>query len=526
MNEVTNTVHGGADVQDSEPLTLLQARDELRAMPAFLHPFADAIDAHMAKAGVPVAWMHDVVNGEGEPDKALSFSPDSFPLDDVLGFRSVSHEPLYAAPPSAEPAQSWPYGEGVYGPANAGVEPAQPVEAVDLTAFKRCVEALREMRIAFPDPDREVYRKATEALAQAGAALAHPRSTGDVWSVKVPAARVEEAILSMQGPDGEALDGTLWLGPLDDGTYGVHLSCDECPEEGSITLAVLPARTVEQAGEVEVRAWDKEHAERIRPSFEEWAKSKNFYMGRALPSISENGYSDRATDWAFRAWAFATLAKPRAVGVPEVVAYIDPDTLELHSASHIDWSRKNGVDVSYLEALVRMPVPVSAVDHYDQIDDTLLCGWAKAADAEIDGGDTPDDETGYAGYGATFTFDREQLSSFVRMVHSAQPRPVGVPDDLTDPGNPWRRAVEHAGYLVTQVDSYMKARGDAAIAFDQVEGADEPTDEQLAELKEANESAHEHWIGMRDGVYEFTKRRDRALATLAAAPAPGKGGEA
>lgn len=81
-----------------------------------------------------------------------------------------------------------------------------------------------------------------------------------------------------------------------------------------------PARPMEAA---DVGTWNEEHAERIRPSFEEWAKSKNFYMSCALPSISSNGYSDRATDWAFRAWAFATLTQPRPVSVPAAIVNLN-----------------------------------------------------------------------------------------------------------------------------------------------------------------------------------------------------------
>lgn len=46
----------------------------------------------------PVAWLHTVVADDGEPDQALSFSPDSFPLEGVAGYRKVSCQPLYAAP--------------------------------------------------------------------------------------------------------------------------------------------------------------------------------------------------------------------------------------------------------------------------------------------------------------------------------------------------------------------------------------------------------------------------------------------
>lgn len=43
----------------------------------------------------PVAWLHDVVATDGEPDHALSFAPDNFPLQGVGGFRSIGCQPLY-----------------------------------------------------------------------------------------------------------------------------------------------------------------------------------------------------------------------------------------------------------------------------------------------------------------------------------------------------------------------------------------------------------------------------------------------
>ena len=51
-----------------------------------------------ATRGEPVAYLHQVVCGDGEPDQALSFAPDNFPLAGVLGYRSLSHVPLYTAP--------------------------------------------------------------------------------------------------------------------------------------------------------------------------------------------------------------------------------------------------------------------------------------------------------------------------------------------------------------------------------------------------------------------------------------------
>lgn len=105
----------------------------------------------------------------------------------------------------------------------------------------------------------------------------------------------------------------------------------------------------------------------------------------------------------------------------------------------------------------------------------------------------------------------------------AAPRQA-VPYGLHDPDNPWRRAVEHAGYLVTNVEQYMEARNAENLAFEQVEGADDPSDEQVSELEAAQQATHDHWCGMRSGIYEFAKRRDRALATLAAAPSDGRMG--
>ena len=47
------------------------------------------------------------------------------------------------------------------------------------------------------------------------------------------------------GEGEEFMDCTAWVGDIenDDGskTYGLHIQCDECPEEGSITLAEFKA---------------------------------------------------------------------------------------------------------------------------------------------------------------------------------------------------------------------------------------------------------------------------------------------
>ncbi len=58
------------------------------------------------EAAAPVAYLHQVVSGDGEPDQALSFAPDNFPLAGTLGYRSLSHQPLFTAPVASQPAQS------------------------------------------------------------------------------------------------------------------------------------------------------------------------------------------------------------------------------------------------------------------------------------------------------------------------------------------------------------------------------------------------------------------------------------
>ncbi|HDS1648692.1 TPA: hypothetical protein QEL68_000376 [Stenotrophomonas maltophilia] len=66
----------------------------------------------------------------------------------------------------------------------------------------------------------------------------------DVWE------GVEFVIGGPSTGEGEAyLDSTAWIGDLmqDDGSsiYGLHLSCDECPEEGCVTLAEFAPPTAQ-----------------------------------------------------------------------------------------------------------------------------------------------------------------------------------------------------------------------------------------------------------------------------------------
>lgn len=54
-----------------------------------------------AKGGEAVAWLHDVIQADGETDHALSFSKNSFPLEGIGGFRSICATPLYTHPAPA-----------------------------------------------------------------------------------------------------------------------------------------------------------------------------------------------------------------------------------------------------------------------------------------------------------------------------------------------------------------------------------------------------------------------------------------
>ncbi len=79
----------------------------------------------------------------------------------------------------------------------------------------------------------------------------------DVWE------GVEFVIGGPSTGEGEAyLDSTAWIGDLmqDDGSsiYGLHLSCDECPEEGCVTLAEFAPPTAQA---VDQGRWSQGHAE-------------------------------------------------------------------------------------------------------------------------------------------------------------------------------------------------------------------------------------------------------------------------
>ena len=95
-----------------ELITHEQAKDALRKRVAYgagdgshhalLRDYIKQQEELAASASRPaweaVAWLHDVVQSDGEQDQALSFSPDSFPLKGVGGFESIKSTPLFLAP--------------------------------------------------------------------------------------------------------------------------------------------------------------------------------------------------------------------------------------------------------------------------------------------------------------------------------------------------------------------------------------------------------------------------------------------
>lgn len=90
-SEPLNSVSGYRDMASRK-----EAMGELRAKAQAL------LAAHPVEAiqptDEPVAYLHQVVSGDGDPDQALSFAPDNFPLSGTLGYRSLSHQPLFLAP--------------------------------------------------------------------------------------------------------------------------------------------------------------------------------------------------------------------------------------------------------------------------------------------------------------------------------------------------------------------------------------------------------------------------------------------
>lgn len=117
---------------------------------------------------------------------------------------------------------------------------------------------------------------------------------------------------------------------------------------------------------------------------------------------------------------------------------------------------------------------------------------------------------------------REELQNEVERlrekVDSARVGPCHRALTITSAKTPSRThtdfAVEHAGYLANAADALMVAAAALDEARQRHEDA-EPGDEASAAydvMYACEEARSEAWSGLREAVYEFRKRRDRALA--------------
>ena len=135
-----------------------------------------------------------------------------------------------------------------------------------------------ELLTAECDTDRHMIEIECAIAAIVAALRAAPAAAGvpDGWALvpkqfSIPAEAWDAAAFAYGGPatgEGEPhLDCTAWIGEVvgDDGerAHGLQISCDECPEEGSITLAEFPAAPKQRAAPAEQQdAGDADHIER------------------------------------------------------------------------------------------------------------------------------------------------------------------------------------------------------------------------------------------------------------------------
>lgn len=106
-------------------------------------------------------------------------------------------------------------------------------------------------------------------------------------------------------------DCTLWVGEIesDDGskTYGLHVSCDECPEEGSITLSEFSAAPLPIPAESLGR--DAEGVEGLA----QWIAGDDAGWGLAKLAVhcgaEDNATDDRPQTWTLDVAAFTELAR-------------------------------------------------------------------------------------------------------------------------------------------------------------------------------------------------------------------------
>lgn len=185
---------------------------------------ADAIDAHLAKAGETIH-----VNATDSDDSILYVYPPG---------RVKAGDKLYAAPPSAEPAQT--------------------VEAVD--ALQLCITELLHDGV----PTDPVHPRRV-ALNAAEAALAHPRPTGEVVALLAEA----KSKLARAVGTAEAGPSKLWKYDVNSAAWDIKRAID-----------ALSAPTGEQAGEV-----DKQ----VQPKLIGW---------RMADYTAETSDPDKAKNWS------------------------------------------------------------------------------------------------------------------------------------------------------------------------------------------------------------------------------------
>lgn len=144
-------------------------------------------------------------------------------------------------------------------PAPAGVDEAMVERSPDrcTQSGERVMDDILEVVAKHVGKTSNLYRFIRDDLATLS------RPAGGEWvmvpkHIHVSPDRWEAAQFAFGGPGSNAdepfYDCTLWVGEIenDDGskTHGLHVSCDECPEEGSITLSEFPEAPTPHGGEL------------------------------------------------------------------------------------------------------------------------------------------------------------------------------------------------------------------------------------------------------------------------------------
>lgn len=126
--------------------------------------------------------------------------------------------------------------------------PAHRDECTNASANERVRDFVERFFAHRPYSAENVVEAICAALSEQPATPA-PVQVPWPQSVTVEASAWEAAAFHFGGPgtseDGEYLDCTLWVGEIDNEegepkVFGLHIMCNECPEEGSITIAELP----------------------------------------------------------------------------------------------------------------------------------------------------------------------------------------------------------------------------------------------------------------------------------------------